>query len=591
MAAKTSWLSVTDGFSALVKGCFDKKSQDVKIAPMSSLYERLEACDPGRRLLQRIDHSYYKGLLFGDPNTIGYEDINRNVMLSQIVLLEDSAWVLYSKGEGEDLEAVHVTANKKILEENGYDWGSASKMIVKKNREGFVKAFRIDVEFGPNGTIKSRKIVNPRQFDIDDIKGRETTRNFIIIPDCVYREFFRSIKDRMDSGKIFKLGIVTTDNAVYRFTTSDPETLASMCDCPAIARQMKPRYLFETGSIYVPELGSPSISSMFTRIDPFNLWKISETTLSAAKREGVHKPVNILRNALAEEILKGSMMQKKYHDNDAYSAFMYNLNPGAKLLDREDATPVSLSKFLHTLTEKGKETVFGRAGILPQVQRIMRFFDSEEFVDVLTYLRSKKVPLTDADVELYNSDYIAFLKKFKSHWYRAPLLKVQYWAKSGSISSMMVSNDTDVLMEAYGQDYAKAFESFNSKFKNIESDFMPFLTGNFEKAKARLSYLMGIEGLAYNDRMFTEIKRYVESCKPTGDVGLFMRSVKREVAEANNVTLEASEAASKNVKESAEKRDTYLFRTLCGYIGEKDKPEEFFKFVDLNKIRAIYVIA
>lgn len=585
MVGGTDWVAITDGFAELVKGYYDRKVQEVKIPTQKILFERLESSEKGRCFLESIDSARYKRMLFGDANVPGYEDIDRNVMLAQIALMEDTAWVVYKKNEDdEDLEVVQVTAQRSIIEGCGQDWGTVAKAIVKKNREGFLKAYRIDVEYGHNGVEESMKIVNPRKFDIDDIKGRENTR-FTIIPGVVFREFANSILNRMKTGKVYRMSIISGDNAVFRFTTGNPEILAKYCDNPEMARLVSPRYVSNSGVIYVPELGAPSVSSMLTRIDLFNLWRISESTAKAAEREGVHKPENVLRNVLAEEVLKGKLMQQKYHDNDAYSNFMYHLNPGAKLLDKEDATPASLSKFLHTLTEAEKERVFNLAGVMPQVQKVMRFFIQDHFCELSEYLQ-----LSPEDRVQYSMDLTSFLKSTKDKWYNVPLIKLQYYKKDGSIGSMLVSNDQDVLMEVYGEDYAQRYESFNSKFKSVESSFMLFVTGTFERAKSRVSYMMRMNGLSYSDDMFKEIEEFAETCRLNKDEEIYMLNVKRIVALQNNISLIASEASTRTVKANAEKRDTYLFRTLCGYITENGKPDEYFKSLDLNKIKAVFVV-
>lgn len=528
-------LTITQGFEKILAGAFDGKQRSIKLHTQQRCYGLLGQIKPGRSVINsRVSRDYYKALLHLDGQKV--EDISLEVIKAQIPLLEDYA-VIYDPTVDplKKSQVVRATANKQLLEEYGYDWEKAVRAIIKKNREGFVQAFRLDTEYGPAGVIVSKKAVAPRDFDIDEIKPDSMfdtgEKRFAVIPGAVMRELFHSIQKRLDSGGLYKVHLANEGGEVNRYITINGDLLAEFCDSPDVARKQTYRILEESMMMFAPVLGASSVSAMTTRIRLADIDSISTVSKETAQRDGVHKADNVLREALADSILSGRLMGMKETDWDGFVSIINGFGAKAKLGDYESITGGALVKYLHSLGVKNYEKALAVADVGGAVDRAMHVFKEPVFMDILsyldTYLRNYGVenPESANDAENYRAggqQRVDFLRKHRRAWYNAPLLKVSYWKKDGSLSSVLVSNDRDVLAEIYGVDYARYYESFQSKFSNVAEDFKILAVMDFAKAVKRLKYYLDDEGLRYSDRMFDEMKVQADTWVLTKDEDTFM---------------------------------------------------------------------
>lgn len=588
-------MTISQGFEKVLAGAFDGKQKAINLHTQQKCYGMLAKKQAGQRVLGKVGIDYYKELLHADDLKV--DDIAPEVVKAQIPLLEDYA-IIYDPTIDplKKSQVVRATANKAILEEYGYDWEKAVKAIVKKNREGFVQAFRLDVEYGAGGVIVAKKAVNPRDFDIDEVKPDSMLatgeKRFAVIPGAVMREVFNSVVKRLETGGLFKVHLANESGEVNRYITINGDLLAEFCDSPALACRQTYKVLEESMMMFAPVLGAPSNSAMVTRIKLADFTSISTVSKETAKKDGVHKSENVLKEALADSILSGRLIGCKENDWDTFTSIIDSFGAKEKLGGYENITAGSLIKYIHSLGVINYEKALTIANVQGDLDRVMRIFKAPQFMDILDYLDG--VVESEADKDAYRAggqSRVDFLKKYKRGWYNAPLLKILFWKKDGSLASALVSNDRDVLAEVYGADYARHYESFQSKFSNVSEDFKILAVMDFAKAVKRLKYYMDDEGLRYTDAMFNEIQGFAETWAQNKDEEAFMANVKRVIALENGVSYTRSETASRNVKNNSENRDMYIFRTLGGYITAGGKAEDFFKFISLAKVESISVVA
>ena len=499
----------------------------------------------------------------------GAEKVPDNVRISQAALFDGLCFAYDSETGKKEL----YTMNYRVLRKLGIDGVDMSKQVVKKNVAGLVKGYRIDVEYVNSDKTFTFKAVNAR-LEIDDTKpDTDETKRVFLIPYTVISSFMKLIEMLLDSGKVLMVTQYINEATKIRFVTLNNKVLSSYCDDPSALVGIEPKYFPLRAFMYAPVLGAPSTTSMVTNIDMFDVVGINQPSTKVIS-SSVEKPQNPMRDIFRQSVIANKIIIAREKSPDTWAKAV-RVFPQAELLlpegvNPEDVSDAAVASYLHSLNE----------GELKYVENAVKATSKVTKLSNMLFAEPHDVASRDPET----------LKGILKH----NLVRFVVQKKDCTLSSITGTNNTDILMDIYGDGYFRRYESFASRFYA----FIEALKGDEDissedslKATSVLRRSLNKYGFHYNAQLVELIKSHLDECYwVAGDFGRFESRAKYILAEDEGVNLKASEAASNNSAKS-EDSSVIMVRTFNGYIDPKSKkPTNFYRSIDCSKILSAKII-
>ena len=481
----------------------------------------------------------------------GYEQVDVATMVAQAALF-DSLCFVYDRNK--DTYSL-ATMNFELLYDLDVEYDML-KQVLTKNKQGIVKAYRIDVEYNNSDREFTFKAVNARDFDIDERKPDDSEdKRFFLVPYMFSTRFMKIIEALLNNKKTIRVHQALNGVEKVRFISKDYNLLAQVCDTPESVKGLEAKFFPLKGFFYAPVVGAPSTTAMVTNINMFDVYMVKNASSEDFKKYGVHKPVNPIRDMIGESLVANKLITLKYTDEGDFAYMISNLPCRNKYLasDVDTIDSTSITRYLHSLTNKSLEQVYNVVGVKDELNRRMGIFEGNG--------------------RAMTADEIANIEDtLKNNVCRVVLQK-----KDCKLSSVMCTNNKSVLSRIYGENYVKYYEGFSTKFYiflnwyKIESG-EGILTS--ESIGGELDYL----GLPNANEDIKTVLSYLKEDGSGLDDEVEVENLKGYFADKIGISLRKSTAQSKTTGTSV------LSRSLTAYLDEEGKPVEYYKNIDKSKI-------
>lgn len=473
----------------------------------------------------------------------GYEQVDVDTMIAQGFLFDSLCFVFDSHKNTYSL----ATMNFELLYDLDIEYDML-KQVLTKNKQGFVKAYRIDVEYCNDGKEFTFKAVNPRDFDIDENKlDTQEGKRFFIVPYTYVMFYMKAVEALLKKGYTLRVHQSLSGIEKIRLITTNQEILSKYCDMPEATKGLTAKFFPLKGFFYAPSIGAPSTSAMVTNINLFDTTVIKNSLPNDFKTYNITKPSDAVGDMIAEGLIVNKLMTLKAEDIGDFYYIIENL-PAKRYFaaDAENISDGDIAKYLHSLSDFSKKRVYSMLGIEKELARRRAIIGNGR------QMTAKEIN----DIE----------NTFKNGICRVIIQK-----KDCRLSAVMGTNNKVILQKIYGNPLK--YESFAHRFYillNWLSDEGSNLSdGSIDD---ELKYL----GLGYGSEGIKAVNAYLSSDRGTVDE----ENLKGALADIIGVSLKRSNAQVSTNKVST----NVLVRTLTARLDENHNPVDYYKYIDKSKI-------
>ena len=473
----------------------------------------------------------------------GYEQVDVDTMIAQGFLFDSLCFVFDSHKNTYSL----ATMNFELLYDLDVEYDML-KQVLTKNKQGFVKAYRIDVEYCNDGKEFTFKAVNPRDFDIDENKlDTQEGKRFFIVPYTYVMFYMKAVEALLKKGYTLRVHQSLSGIEKIRLITTNQEILSKYCDMPEATKGLTAKFFPLKGFFYAPSIGAPSTSAMVTNINLFDTTVIKNSLPNDFKTYNITKPSDAVGDMIAEGLIVNKLMTLKAEDIGDFYYIIENL-PAKRYFaaDAENISDGDIAKYLHSLSDFSKKRVYSMLGIEKELARRRAIIGNGR------QMTAKEIN----DIE----------NTFKNGICRVIIQK-----KDCRLSAVMGTNNKVILQKIYGNPLK--YESFAHRFYillNWLSDEGSNLSdGSIDD---ELKYL----GLGYGSEGIKAVNAYLSSDRGTVDE----ENLKGALADIIGVSLKRSNAQVSTNKVST----NVLVRTLTARLDENHNPVDYYKYIDKSKI-------
>lgn len=473
----------------------------------------------------------------------GYEQVDVDTMVAQGFLFDSLCFVFDSQKNTYSL----ATMNFELLYDLDIEYDML-KQVAMKNKQGFVKAYRIDVEYCNDDKEFTFKAVNPRDFDIDENKlDTQEGKRFFIVPYTYVMFYMKAVEALLKKGYTLRVHQSLSGIEKIRLITTNQEILSKYCDVPEATKGLTAKFFPLKGFFYAPSIGAPSTSAMVTNINLFNTDVIKNSLPNDFKTYNITKPSDAVGDMIAEGLIINKLMTLKAEDIGDFYYIIENL-PAKRYFaaDAENISDGDIAKYLHSLSDFSKKRVYSMLGIEKELARRRAIIGNGR------QMTAKEIN----DIE----------NTFKNGICRVIIQK-----KDCRLSAVMGTNNKVILQKIYGNPLK--YESFAHRFYmllNWLSDEGSNLSD--DSIDDELKYL----GLGYGSEGIKAVNAYLSSDRGTVDE----ENLKGALADIIGVSLKRSNAQVSTNKVST----NVLVRTLTARLDENHNPVDYYKYIDKSKI-------
>lgn len=473
----------------------------------------------------------------------GYEQVDVDTMVAQGFLFDSLCFVFDSQKNTYSL----ATMNFELLYDLDIEYDML-KQVAMKNKQGFVKAYRIDVEYCNDDKEFTFKAVNPRDFDIDENKlDTQEGKRFFIVPYTYVMFYMKAVEALLKKGYTLRVHQSLSGIEKIRLITTNQEILSKYCDVPEATKGLTAKFFPLKGFFYAPSIGAPSTSAMVTNINLFDTTVIKNSLPNDFKTYNITKPSDAVGDMIAEGLIINKLMTLKAEDIGDFYYIIENL-PAKRYFaaDAENISDGDIAKYLHSLSDFSKKRVYSMLGIEKELARRRAIIGNGR------QMTAKEIN----DIE----------NTFKNGICRVIIQK-----KDCRLSAVMGTNNKVILQKIYGNPLK--YESFAHRFYillNWLSDEGSNLSD--DSINEELKYL----GLGYGSEGIKAVNAYLSTDRNDIDE----ENLKGALADIIGVSLKRSNAQVSTNKVST----NVLVRTLTARLDENHNPVDYYKYIDKSKI-------
>jgi hypothetical protein len=473
----------------------------------------------------------------------GYEQVDVDTMIAQGFLFDSLCFVFDSQKNTYSL----ATMNFELLYDLDIEYDML-KQVLTKNKQGFVKAYRIDVEYCNDDKEFTFKAVNPRDFDIDENKlDTQEGKRFFIVPYTYVMFYMKAVEALLKKGYTLRVHQSLSGIEKIRLITTNQEILSKYCDVPEATKGLTAKFFPLKGFFYAPSIGAPSTSAMVTNINLFNTDVIKNSLPNDFKTYNITKPSDAVGDMIAEGLIINKLMTLKAEDIGDFYYIIENL-PVKKYFaaDAENISDGDIVKYLHSLSDFSKKRVYSMLGIEKELARRRAIIGNGR------QMTAKEIN----DIE----------NTFKNGICRVIIQK-----KDCRLSAVMGTNNKVILQKIYGNPLK--YESFAHRFYMLLNWLNAEDTDlSDDSINEELKYL----GIGYGSEGIKAVNAYLSTNRNDIDE----ENLKGALADIIGVSLKRSNAQVSTNKVSS----NVLVRTLTARLDENHNPVDYYKYIDKSKI-------
>lgn len=406
--------------------------------------------------------------------------------------------------------------------------GLKSEKIIDANVNGELRAYRLEVKYSKSGYSVEAKLPN-----------KTIPRDSIVVPLFSVVILMECIKKIVSNNKVYKIKS-SIDNSVTakkeRFVTLDKDILAKRGGITS--REDNDLRLLQDlfGFMYLPVLGAnPLVTSGVTKVSAFSLDEMRVAENKEIRKFIAEEPEKALYYSIGLEfilqILDNEEEFQKFDCFDGlpkYSDFFAVGKP---------PTRQEFSSYYNQLSNAWKERCLKNLQLQDTVSDFVEMMGTPEII-----------PTEERTGENLRG------------MLRRSLMQIVIQKSNGSLSSMLCTNNQEILKQIYGYDYFKFFEGFNPRWhkmlKNVSNgaDLREELINNGLASVETLSAVSDEDLSALWDGTPTELVK-----------SIFSRL---------NQVEEKTESETKNI----------LVRLCFSQLNSSGEVDNFYRYVDPDKV-------
>ena len=506
----------TKNIDNIILNGLNNLSENVFIATMDYIFEEIP--DLRQRYI-----NMYRGVM---GNVKNVEHIPDELGALQAALFDG---LCFGYDTSNDSYALYTMNFNLLMDTSNQDIDYA-KQCIDKNVKGQVKCYRLDVEYNNSSDSFSFKLVNHRK--VMDVE------NILFAPYLYVLRLMRMVESYISTGNIFCIRQDKDGVIKERYVCSNPSVMAAFS---GVSGRLQPAYFPLKGFFYAPVLGAPSTSSMVTNVNLFDMYYIGRRGEGDVQRAGVKPIKNPVKNMLLERSIITSIMDLYSKDPEGTLRILKGVPHSGNLISDGELTSGKLSLYLHSLTISEEVAV---CKMIPgATEKFGRFSMFDEGVENISDISKESLQ-----------------NVLKEHLCRVIIRK-----KDCSLSSMVCTNNKEMLSMVYGDGYYGVYESFTPRFYRM----IDLLKEGMSPAEATKQ--MGFDGMEgiiqeYRGRLYTNPDDFIEDLLKAFKDALGMRTSR----------------VSSN--------DYILARSIEGYITPRGV-EEYYKNIDPSKVVDAIILA
>lgn len=412
--------------------------------------------------------------------------------------------------------------------------------IIKKNHSAAqLKAWRVDIEYISDDTdTVNYSMVNNMKVALDE-------ERVLLVPFLSIYSLMSMIKHFVSRGGIIRAAQDIDGSNKVRFVSSNSEVIKKYSP-GADVEYIKPQYFVWDAFMYLPVLGAPGTTACVTNVNLFKLYSLKRVnSLNELRESGVRIIKDPVSEMVKENAIITSMMFLAAQDQEKFYHVFEELPRRAEILpdiDTEGFTSANISMYLHSL----------KAGELKKVLSLLPDAKQKIVNSSLVICKYEEVP--DC-----NPIQLCGLLQNK-------VCRVLIRKKDFSLSTIICTNNKDILKAVYGEDYMKYYEGFSVRLR--------FALSEVEEGRPVLDALManGFDEVDAQD-FFARVVEKQGNMEPNIDtyrdvVYDIYGKKQRKPAETSNI----------------------MVRTLNSYLS-KSGAVDYYRYVDPKKILKVAVLS
>lgn len=375
-----------------------------------------------------------------------YGDVAYDIQLLQGVLFTSLVFG-YHKPSG---KVALYTACEKVITAISPEYNFNIGKTYELNVEGVLNAARVDIDYTSKETF-SAKLTRLT------VKTNLVSDEYILVPLESVSALAGIIKDQLSKGRVAYTQQLVSGLVKERFISMNATVLRKYTDSPEFASDVSSKSVIQLArhKAYFPVVGATSNTVGMTAIDLLLLEKLgfvkdNGSLVEVSDFGGIIRLVvtSLLSNELARNY--SEELQSKYNE---YVSGIVDIITQAKFLEvvNDIVTPEGMPS----------DAIVS----LEAVNLILRDMSDDQLQQTWLMFKEKGMQSGNPQdlVKLINTSYEQLPTDISKEELRGLLdssvLKVVTTKKTGSFSTMYVTNSEDILSQVYGADYRKALES------------------------------------------------------------------------------------------------------------------------------------
>ena len=375
-----------------------------------------------------------------------YGDVAYDIQLLQGVLFTSLVFG-YHKPSG---KVALYTACEKVFTAISPEYNFNIGKTYDLNVEGILNAARVDIDY------TSKETFNAKLTRLT-VKTNLVSDEYILVPLESVSALAGIIKDQLSKGRVAYTQQLVSGLVKERFISMNATVLRKYTDSPEFASDVSSKSVIQLArhKAYFPVVGATSNTVGMTAIDLLLLEKLgfvkdNGSLVEVSDFGGIIRLVvtSLLSNELARNY--SEELQSKYNE---YVSGIVDIITQAKFLEvvNDIVTPEGMPSDAIVALEA--------------VNLILRDMSDDQLQQTWLMFKEKGMQSGNPQdlVKLINTSYEQLPTNISKEELRnlldSSVLKVVTTKKTGSFSTMYVTNSEDILSQVYGADYRKALES------------------------------------------------------------------------------------------------------------------------------------
>lgn len=436
--------------------------------------------------------------------------------------------------------------------------------VMKANKIGNVYGFKLSYEYLNSDNKEVSFKVGDHRKTLDGVEEPYETENgyggVALVPFAACTCLLDILQNFMSKQFVIKTVQEVSNGSKIRCVTENEKILAKYCDDPSAVVGLKSLYYPLDAFFYAPSIGSPSTTAMMTLINLFLLSEIRRISNDKQLSEyGVQKPKSPIKDELKTQIIINAVLDAAEEEGNTAYEDLISKFPKPEVLGDVERSKVSASvirRYLNSI-KSGDIT-----NCLKAIPGSKKDFDNKSKL----FTEGKAgTPISVDEIESKAKEAVC---------------KVTIKKKDGTFSSMMFTNNKELLAQYYGDDYYARMESFGVRARGLA--YKLFGSGDQEAPKDLKAYLES-KSDAFKECGFDE----VDMDELVATIDSYNGSDMNDTV--YNALYDVCDVKHQNPRNTAD--NVIMVRALGARFSKvTGKTTEYYKNIDLNKVQKAFVL-